>query len=291
MYFFSWPDDILARLFAAFDARQCYRPATWRARCPMPSHSRGDPARSLSIWLSCDRRWIGIGCWACRGRCGGHGYKADIVSMVGLTMGDLFQPRLDENGAYDWRNKKARPHIQPKIVAVYPYTDENGEVLYEKVRYEPKDFRLRRPDGHWGIEGVRRVPFQLCELLAKPAWPILYLEGEKDVLTAESLGLLATCVMEGGSGSGWDHDSPYPVYFQDRRVVVIPDEDAAGLNQAAKVVGALVLGGAASVRLAHLPGLEYRKTHGADLTTWVEAGGTRDELIAVIQSCKEWRPS
>jgi hypothetical protein len=36
-----------------------------------------------------------------------------------------------------------------KIVAVYPYTDENGTVLFEVVRFEPKDFRQRRPDGTW----------------------------------------------------------------------------------------------------------------------------------------------
>ena len=37
-----------------------------------------------------------------------------------------------------------------KIVATYDYTDLDGTVLYQGVRYEPKDFRQRRPDGNGG---------------------------------------------------------------------------------------------------------------------------------------------
>ena len=38
-----------------------------------------------------------------------------------------------------------------KIVATYDYTDANGgALLYQVVRYEPKDFRQRRPDGNGG---------------------------------------------------------------------------------------------------------------------------------------------
>jgi hypothetical protein len=277
-----WPDYILARL----DAKPCGRPSTWRCRCPMPEHSRGDRERSLSLWLLGSER-LAVGCWACRARHGGsHSYKWELLSRVGLTMGDLFRPREDENGAYDWKHRKARPLVQEKIVAVYEYLDEDGRVLYEKVRFDPKRFSQRRlKDGggySWGIERVRRVPFQLCELLRKPHWPCILCEGEKNVLNIERLGLLATCVTE-GAGSGWGFDSPYPAFFVDRRVVVIPDEDAPGLNHAAHVAGALLMGGAASVRLVRLSGLEFKPTHGPDVSDWIEAGGTRDELVALIQ--------
>ena len=36
---------------------------------------------------------------------------------------------------------------QRHIVATYDYNDEDGELLYQIVRYEPKDFRQRQPDG------------------------------------------------------------------------------------------------------------------------------------------------
>lgn len=34
---------------------------------------------------------------------------------------------------------------KPKIVATYDYTDEHGELLFQVVRHEPKNFRQRRP--------------------------------------------------------------------------------------------------------------------------------------------------
>src|SRR5689334_23137512 len=34
-----------------------------------------------------------------------------------------------------------------RIIAEYGYTDERGELLYQIVRFEPKDFRQRYPNG------------------------------------------------------------------------------------------------------------------------------------------------
>jgi hypothetical protein len=59
-----------------------------------------------------------------------------------------------------------------KVVATYDYTHENGALLYQAVRYEPKDFRQRRPDGNggwvWELGDVRRVPYRSPELLRFP---------------------------------------------------------------------------------------------------------------------------
>lgn len=44
-----------------------------------------------------------------------------------------------------------------RIVAVYDYRDAGGELLYQVVRYAPKAFRQRRPDGNgnwsWHVKG------------------------------------------------------------------------------------------------------------------------------------------
>lgn len=205
-------------------------------------------------------------------------------------MKDLFPP--DEKNAYEKVIPRRVLH-ERVIVETYPYTDEHGEILYEKVRYDPKDFSQRRPDGKggwiWNLEGVRRVPFQLCEMIAKwkekPDWPILMVAGEKDVLTAESLGMLATTVTE-GEGSGWDDDT-YPAFFRNRRVVIIPDNDRKGWSHAEKVFGCLAWRGAAELRLLELPDLEEK----GDLTDWVNAGGTRDVLLKLIRSTPYWRRS
>src|SRR5258706_219773 len=46
-------------------------------------------------------------------------------------------------------------------VAVYEYRDESDNVLFQTVRYDPKDFRQRRPSGNggwiWNLHGVRLV--------------------------------------------------------------------------------------------------------------------------------------
>jgi putative DNA primase/helicase len=34
-----------------------------------------------------------------------------------------------------------------RIIATYDYTDQDGNLRYQVVRYQPKDFRQRRPDG------------------------------------------------------------------------------------------------------------------------------------------------
>ena len=85
------------------------------------------------------------------------------------------------------------------IVAVYPYTDENGVVLYESVRREPKSFFFRRPDGNGGhvnsLKDVKPVVFNLPNVKAAigKRETIFIVEGEKDVLNLEKVGLTATC--------------------------------------------------------------------------------------------------
>src|SRR5215472_5896490 len=87
------------------------------------------------------------------------------------------------------------------IVANYDYSDENGRLLYQVVRFEPKDFRQRRqtPKGDWvwDMNGASRVLFRLPKVLL--AQQIAIVEGEKDVLMLEEHGFTATCNV-GGAG-------------------------------------------------------------------------------------------
>jgi hypothetical protein len=55
-----------------------------------------------------------------------------------------------------------------RIVSTYDYTDEEAVLLYQNVRFEPKDCRQRRPDGKrqcvWNLHGQRRFdPVQVSE--------------------------------------------------------------------------------------------------------------------------------
>ena len=94
-------------------------------------------------------------------------------------------------------SQPSRNEGKRRIAATYDYTDENGELLFQAVRYEPKGFNQRRPDGKdswkWSLKGVKRVLYRLPELMsADPAKPVFVVEGEKDADNLIQLGLVAT---------------------------------------------------------------------------------------------------
>lgn len=172
-----------------------------------------------------------------------------------------------------------------RIVAVYPYHDEDGSLLYEVVRFEPKGFAQRRPDGNgghsWGLNGQRRVPYGLPELLAAPADALVFVaEGEKDIHTLRHLGLTATC-NPGGAGK-WQPD--FNKYFAGRDVVVLADNDGPGLAHADHVARSLHQV-ARRVRLVWLPGPEK-----SDVSDWLDAGHSVDELLAIVAQTPDYEP-
>src|SRR5262249_43563657 len=93
---------------------------------------------------------------------------------------------------------KPEPSKLGREIEAYDYQDADGTVLSQNVRFEPKDFRQRRPDGKggwiWGLDGVKRVPYRLPDLIAYAGAPIVLTEGEKDSDKGASLGMLCTTV-------------------------------------------------------------------------------------------------
>ena len=114
------------------------------------------------------------------------------------------------------------------ISATYDYADADGKLLYQVVRYAPKSFLQRRPDGNdgwiWDLEGVKRVLYRLPELLAAPEHEVWIVEGEKDADRLASLGFIAT-TNAGGAGK-WR--SEFSDLLRGRHVVVLPDNDETG---------------------------------------------------------------
>ena len=101
--------------------------------------------------------------------------------------------------------KLAKPvrKVTKKIVATYDYVDpETGEVRFQVVRYEPKDFRQRRPDGFggwsWSVPASDRILFNLVAV-TKSERTVFIVEGEKDVEALRKIGITATC-NAGGAG-------------------------------------------------------------------------------------------
>lgn len=231
----------------------------WQARCPC----HDDHNASLSIKRGSDGRVL----LKCHAGC----ETKTICAKLGIDMADLFRTLS--------RNAK------PEIVARYPYCDEQGNLLYEAVRYVPKDFRQRRPDGKggflWNMQGVRRVPYRLPELLAaEPSATVFVVEGEKDADRMIPAGLVATCNV-GGAGK-WRPEYNEPL--RGRRVVVIADKDAPGRKHARQVAGH-VAGVAAEVKLIELPGDKVK-----DAYDWFEAGGTVENLMALVEQAPPFDP-
>jgi len=201
---------------------------------------------------------------------------SDICKALGKRECELFHDHFEKGGG------RIPVPTERKIVAEYNYVNEDGELLYQKLRFEPKNFAIRRPgagaDGwEWGLGDAKRILYRLPELLARPTWPVLFVEGERDVDRLTLMGLVATCNYDGAGGDWLDS---YAEVLKDRRVIVIPDSDEPGIRHARQYAGAL-LECAASVRLVRLP--EGTK----DISDFV---GSRDDLVRHLKAVAEWWP-
>jgi len=146
-----------------------------------------------------------------------------VLRALRLDWADLLE---DENTTNGYTPAK-------EIVATYTYTDETGTPLFEVVRFAPKDFRQRLPNGTWGVGNVRRVPFRLPAVVraAQAGTTIYVCEGEKDVLAIERAGAVAT-TNPGGAGKWRDEYDPF---FVGANVIVVADDDEPGHRHAADV--------------------------------------------------------
>jgi 5S rRNA maturation endonuclease (ribonuclease M5) len=170
-----------------------------------------------------------------------------------------------------------------KIIKRYNYTDETRNLLFQVERYEPKDFRQRRPDGNGGwvynLSEVRLVPYNLPGVIKTQT--IVIAEGEKDADILNRMGITATCNPMGAGK--WKPE--YNRFFEDTRVAILPDNDEAGREHAQSIAKNLQ-GIAESVKVVELTGL----TEKGDISDWIAQGGTKEQLDKLIREAPEWTP-
>lgn len=197
-----------------------------------------------------------------------------ITQALGLRVADLFR-----DAARPSRNGHAP---RGRIVATYDYADERGELLYQVVRFEPKDFRHRRPDGRggwtWNLNGARRVLYRLSELAE--ARTVHVVEGERDADALAALGLAAT-TNAGGAGKWSDDYTGTLVALGIEMVVILPDHDDAGDRHARDVARSCLAAGLA-VKVLRLPGLPPK----GDVSDYLAAGHSREELEALVSESR-----
>jgi len=208
-----------------------------------------------------------------------HG-KVLVKCHAGCDQGAVIEA-LKARNLWSSSNGDRPQAVKPRIVATYDYHDSAGKLVFQVVRREPKDFRQRRPDGKggwiWNLDGVTRVPYRLPEVLQ--AESVFICEGEKDCDQLAALGLTATC-NPGGAGK-WL--KTFNLHFRGKTVVILPDSDSPGMNHALDVARNLH-GVAASVRVVELPGLPFK----GDVSDWLQAGGTRGQLEALVEAAPEY---
>lgn len=213
-------DDFLDKLDGVSRAGNGYV-----AMCP----AHDDTSVSLGVTEGDDERIL-IQCYA--------GCAApEIVQAMGLGLTDLFPPR-------------AKNYAEPDVT--YTYKDENGNTLYEVLRFNMGDGKKRFQQRHhdpehpdakadgwvWNMEGVRRVLYRLPEVIeaVKSGARVYLVEGEKDAdrIFAET-GRCATTIL---SGAGKWKDE-YTHFFQGARLTIIQDKDEPGKRHAQRIIGEL----------------------------------------------------
>jgi hypothetical protein len=171
--------------------------------------------------------------------------------------------------------KGSNGQAHKRVVAKYNYSDVDGTPLYQVVRYDPKEFRQRRPDGNggwvWKLGDTRRVLYWLNRLQNVHKGAVVFLvEGEKDVDALWDINVPATT--SAGGANGWRPE--YAEQLRGRIVIIIPDNDAPGRAYAEAAAKSLV-GVASSIRILELPVPE-----GGDVSDWLAVKG--NDKVALL---------
>ncbi len=231
----------------------------WKALCP--AHNDREPSLKVDEG---EGGKVLVKCFAgCR--------TEDIVAAIGLNMSNLYP----------------EPERKRKVIAAYDYKDASGKLLFQVCRTADKRFFQRRPDGRggWvnGLGDVKPVLYRLPEVLkaVQRGETVFIPEGEKDVDNLARLGLAATTAPM-GAGKWRDY---YSEHLKGAKAVILPDNDEPGRKHAQQAAKSLY-GKAASVKVLELPGLPEK----GDISDWLAAGGTREELLELAAEAPEWEP-
>lgn len=269
----------------------------WRACCPV--HDDHNP--SLSI-VEKDGRIL----LHCHAGCSFDSVRAAILRLGGKDTsrntekpsGVVSSPELSVSEDAAAGRPQLRLHGGWADAAGYNYEDDLGRFLFQVVRRArlhldgtvEKTFRQRRrprsddqpaaEEWMYNLDGVPRVLYNLRELGG--ASLVYVVEGEKDVETLRSIGLVATC-NPGGAGK-WRAE--YNEYLRAKTLVILPDSDEPGRKHAEKVAASPVTV-ADEVLVIELPNLPPK----GDVTDFVLAGGTADDLMDLVERAEPWRPT
>lgn len=234
-----------------FDGHRVLQNGEWQVLCPF----HGDKNPSMTV----NPKTGLFNCFAC-------GAKGGFIDFYMKQHGVDFPAAIKKMCA----DAGIQEH-NPQIVKTYDYTDHNGKLITQTVRYEPKKFSQRAMQNGqwvWSLKGVNTVLYNMPAILKADI--VLIMEGEKDCDTAKSIGITATtCPMGAGKWREW-----YNAPLAGKIVVLVPDNDSVGIKHMIQVGNALK--SQSIVKWLEFPG-ENKK--GYDFTDFVN--GFENEFEAM----------
>ncbi len=127
------------------------------------------------------------------------------------------------------------------------------------------------------------VPYRLPQVLEAIATgqPVLIVEGEAKADLLWSWNVAATCCA--GGAKKWKPE--HSAFLHGADVVLLPDNDGVGWEHV-NVVGSSLSGIAKRIRVLALSDAKAKD----DVIDWAKAGGTREQLDAVLEAAPDWKP-
>jgi RecA-family ATPase len=234
------------------------------AACPQCSAQRSTPAHRKApvLGITIDTEGVHFGC----NHCGWTG------------------------GGYYETTEKQFPQQQP-FTAIYDYVDESGNLLFQVCRKANKEFPQRRPTSNgewqWNLDKIRRVLYRLPQLIEAVAsdYIVFVVEGEKDADRLASLNIAATT--NPGGASKWRNE--YNEHLHGANVVIIPDNDPPGRAHAQAIAESLS-STASRIRLFDLAKHWPACPEGGDISDFLNAGHSVEQLWKLVGSLPDWKP-
>ena len=189
---------------------------------------------------------------------------------------------LEAMGLWGKEAAPKKENVRRKTVAEYIYLDEQDRQLYKVCRTEPKGFFQKRLEGsQWvnGLKGVRRVLYNLPQILREPNRLVVLVEGEKDADNVTKLGFLATTNLGGASNVNPALLEP----LRGRKVAICRDNDKSGLAWESKLSSLLLTMGC-QVRIIDSGLLNLGEKE--DISDWINRGGEAAQLKQIISAIK-----
>ncbi|WP_169978701.1 phage/plasmid primase, P4 family [Tautonia rosea] len=233
--------------------------------------------------------------------------RQESPDSIGSASGTLYKHRLDQSETRPRLGRKKPPRVYPtpsdairwahkgeraigRIAGEWPYHDADGSLVLVVYRLDTgeidpqtgkpsKEFRpVGRHPGGWinGDKHLDPLPlYRLPELI--DADLVIVTEGEKAAEAIWGLGLAGTSPAHGAESPRRSDWSP----LAGKTVAILPDNDEKGRKFARSVASILAgLKPAPEVKVVHLSGLPEK----GDAREYVDAGGTADELLRLIES-------